>query len=143
MFYALDPVQGQGKELIKTKLASPKNLTWSISPDGLHIAIASRDQLREQIRILDVLGGRERDLQLPHGWDIWSASWAADGNALFAAAQSTDYLLARIELDGKSSVLLNTKRDHWLGSPIPSPDGHHLAFSQQTFEANAWLLENF
>jgi hypothetical protein len=26
---------------------------------------------------------------------------------------------------------------------LPSPDGHHLAFAQQTFETNAWLLEDF
>jgi Tol biopolymer transport system component len=67
----------------------------------------------------------------------------ADGNALFAsAAQSTEYLIVRIELDGKTHVLLNRGRNQWLGSLVPSPDGRYLAFRQQTFENNVWLLEN-
>jgi len=105
--------------------------------------MASRDQLREEIRILDLRNGMERNLQLPHGWRIWSLSWAADSNAMFAAAQLTDYFIVRIELDGKTRELLNRGRNQWLGYPRPSPDGRRLAFSQQTWEDNAWLLENF
>jgi hypothetical protein len=61
---------------------------------------------------------------------------------LFAAAQSTNYLLVRIEADGKTRALLDKGREHWLFAPISSPDGRHLAFSQQTFENNVWLLEH-
>jgi Tol biopolymer transport system component len=74
---------------------------------------------------------------------IWSINWTADGSALFAAAQSSEYVIARIELDGKTRVLLNRGRDQWLGYASPSPDGRHLAFTEQTFESNSWLLENF
>jgi eukaryotic-like serine/threonine-protein kinase len=143
IFYALDPVQGQGKDLARTRLANLADIDWSVSVDGLHIAIMSGDQLRGQIRILDVGKGTERNLQLPQGWKIWSLSWAADGSALFVAAQSMDYFLARVDLDGKTHVLLNRGRNQWLGMTRASPDGHRLAFSQQTFEFNAWLLENF
>jgi Tol biopolymer transport system component len=83
-------------------------------------------------------------LHLPHGWSLWSLHWTGDGNALFVTAtQSTNYLVARIDLDGKTQVLLDRGRNQWLSSPVPSPDGRQLAFSQQTFETNAWLLENF
>jgi serine/threonine protein kinase len=143
IFYGLDPVRGQGKELARTKLPKPADLNWSVSIDSRHISVTSQDQLREQIRILDVVKGTERNLQLPHGWFIWSLSWAPDGSALFVAAQSTEYFIARIDLDGKTRVLLNRGRNQWLGSTRVSPDGHRLAFSQQTFEENAWLLENF
>ena len=144
IFHALDPIQGEGRELGRTKLGKPEDFEWSVSPDGSRIAITSKDQLREQVRILDLGNNKkERNLQLPRGWRIWSTSWAADGNALFAAAQSTEYLIVRVELDGKTRVLLNRGRNQWLSDPRPSPDGRHLAFSQQTFESNAWLLENF
>jgi dipeptidyl aminopeptidase/acylaminoacyl peptidase len=144
IFYALDPVQGRGKELARTKLGSPTDLEWSVSPEGSRIAVASGGQLPEQIRIVDFRNGTERNLQLPHGWYIYTINWTAEGNALFATArQPTGYLIARIELDGKTRVLLNRSRSQWLDSPCPSPDGRHLAFSQQTFESNAWLLENF
>ena len=142
-FYSLDPVQGQGKQLATTKLAQPNDLGWSISPDGLRIAIQSRDKLREQVRIIDLAHGTEHDLHLPHEWFIWSLSWARDGTALFAAAQSTDYMIVRIDADGKIGVLLDKGRDYPFDSPVSSQDGRHLAFSQWTFERNIWLLENF
>lgn len=142
-FYVLDPVRGRGKELAKTLLGSPTGLVWSVSPEGSDIAVASREQLPAQVRILDFRNSTERNLPLPHGWRIFSLSWTADGNALVAAALSTGYFIARIELDGKSHVLLNRSRSQFLSSPIPSPDGRHLVFTQQTWESNAWLLENF
>jgi Tol biopolymer transport system component len=52
-------------------------------------------------------------------------------------------MIVRIEGDGKTRVLLNQGRDHWLANPVASPDGRHFAFSQQTFENNVWLLEDF
>ena len=144
IFYALDPVQGKGKELARTKLESPTDFDWRVSPEGLRIALASQEQLPEQERSIDYRDGTEHDLPLPHGWGIWDLSWTADGAALFAAAWSTaGYFIARIELNGKTRVLLNRSRNQWLGSPRPSPDGRHLAFTQQTWESNAWLLENF
>jgi Tol biopolymer transport system component len=144
IFYALDPVQGRGKELARTKLESPTYFDWSVSPEGLRIAVSRQDEHPEQIRILDLRNGTERNLQLPHGWSIWSLSWTADGKSLFAAAHlSTGYFIARIELDGKTRVLLDRGPNQSLDSLRPSPDGRHLAFSQRTWESNAWLLENF
>ena len=143
IFYALDPVQGRGKELARTRLGPPLAVDWKVSPEGPRIAIASLDQLREQVRIIDFRSGTERNLQLPHGWNIFSLSWTEDGNALFAAGMATEYFMARIELDGKTRVLLNRGRDQLLGSLCTSPDGRHLAFIQRAFQSNAWLLENF
>jgi serine/threonine protein kinase len=142
-FYTLDPTQGEGNEFAKTTLGAPEILEWSILSDGSKIAIASLDQLPERVRVLDSRSGTERDIQLPHGWKIWNLEWAADGTGLLAAVQTTGYFLARIELDGRTSVLLDRGRAQWLSYPQPSPDGHHLAFSQRTWESNVWLLENF
>jgi eukaryotic-like serine/threonine-protein kinase len=146
IFYALDPDRGQGKELARTKLALSESGWWSVSPDGLRIAISDKDQLPEQVRILDLRNGTERNLPLPRGWKLWQHNWAADSNALFAGAQfkSTGNMIIRIELDGKTRVLLDGGRSQWLGICCPSsPDGRHLAFSQWTDQSNAWLLENF
>ena len=142
-FYSLDPIQGQGKQVGTTKMSHPNDLNWSISADGSRIAITSGDQLRGQVRILNLADGAEHNLQLPAGWYVWSLTWTPDGKALFAAVQSTNYLVVRIEADGKTRVLLDKGREHWLFAPISSPDGRHLAFSQQTFENNVWLFEHF
>ena len=118
------------------------DLQWSISSDGSHIAIASRAQLREQIRILDLQNGTERNLSLPKEWSIYGFSWAADGKALFASVDLTEFLISRIDLDGNTHVLF--KRDvPWIGGPISSPDGRHLAYFLGTADDNYWLLENF
>ena len=144
IFYALDPAQGRGKDLARTELGMPAVLDWSISPDGSRVAIASRDQLREQVRILDLRKNTERNLQLPQGWFIFRLNWAANDNTLFAAAlHTTRFLIARIDLDGKTHVLLDRGRNQFPNAPCASPDGRHLAFGQQTWEDNAWLLENF
>ena len=141
IFYVLDPLQGLGKEVARTQGLTGDS---AISPEGTRIAAATGDRLGEQVRILDLRNGAERNLQLPQAWHIYSLWWAADGNAVFASvAQSTEFLIVRIELDGKTHVLLSGGRNQFLGSPVPSPDGSYLAFCQQTFEGNIWLLENF
>jgi hypothetical protein len=114
-----------------------------MSPDGSHIAIASETQLREQIRILDLQNGPERNFSLPKGWSIYGFSWAADGKALFASVPiSTEFLISRIDLDGNTHVLFK-QLAAWIGSPIASPDGKHLAYFQGIVDDNYWLLENF
>jgi hypothetical protein len=40
-------------------------------------------------------------------------------------------------------MLLDRGRNQWLASALPSPDGRYLAFSQQTFDYNVWLVKNF
>jgi Tol biopolymer transport system component len=145
VFYSVDLFHGLGHEVAVTRLSTENDLNWSLSPDGSRVAITSKVQLREKIRILDLRTGVERDFQLPHGWYIWNHSWAADGNRLLAAAQSNSigYFVATIELDGKTHILFDRGRNQWIAAAIPSPDGHHLAIGQRTWETNAWLLENF
>ena len=145
IFNALNPLKGLERELIRTKLKQPNDLNWCVSSDGSGLAIASFDQLRGQILLIDLQKKSQRILPIPSGWQIWSLSWRADAKALYAAAQSqsTGYFLVRIEVNGKTSVLLNRGRSQWLSTPVPSPNGRHLAFTQQTFETNAWLVENF
>ena len=143
LFFTLDPAQGPGTEIAETKLDAPGMLEWSISPDGSRIAVANKDQLHEQIRVLDARNGTESNIQLPHGWKVWNLNWTSDGSAILAAVQTTGYFIARIELDGKTHVLVDRGRAQWLSYPCPSPAGRYLAFSQRTFESNVWLLENF
>ncbi len=144
ILYAFDPAQGRGKEMARTRLArSGYFLDWKVSPDGSRIAVSDGETLRGQVRIIDLRAGTERNLQIPGGWFILSLGWAADGTALFAGVQSTEYFIGRIELDGKAQVLLSRGRDQVLSSLRTSPDGKHLAFTQESSLDNAYLLENF
>jgi Tol biopolymer transport system component/predicted Ser/Thr protein kinase len=144
IFYALSPAEGKGKELARTKLGTVTGLDWMISPDGSRIAI-QYDAMRRQVRVLDVRSGTQHDLTLPQGWTLWGVNWAPGGDALLMSAQSrsTGYMIARMELDGKTQVLLNRGRNQWLWYLRLSRDGRHLAFSAKTWEGNVWMLENF
>jgi len=145
IFHELDPIHGLGKELARTKIGLAEGVSWAVSPEGLRIAIMGWSKLRGQVRIFDLRNGSERNLQFPGDWKFWDVSWAADGNSLFAAvsSKSTGYFIARIEPDGKTHMLINEGRNHWISYPCPSPDGRYLGFGEQTFEDNAWMLENF
>lgn len=145
IFYALDPLHGQGKEVVRTKLGQTRDLLRSISPDGSRIAIATWAQLRNHILVLDLRNGTERNLELSHNWAVKALCWAADGNAMFAYVESSSQnLITRIDLDGKTSILLDGKT--WGIDPLSlsaSPDGRHLAFYRGNIDSNVWLLENF
>ena len=118
--------------------------TLAISPDASRIAIESYDQLKGQVRILDLHNGTESNLSLPNGWlRVWSLGWAPDNKALLVSGCADECSLARVGLDGKSSVLLHGGRNQNFYDPVSSPDGHNLAFGQQVWNANVWLLENF
>jgi serine/threonine protein kinase/Tol biopolymer transport system component len=134
VFYALDPQQGLGKQL--TSVHGPAG-EWGISPDGTRIAVDTT----ENIRLIDFRTGAQR--YFPSTGGVWSLVWTPDGKALIVTLQRGEYLIARIDLDGKTRILLNRGRNQWIGNASVSPDGRYLAFSQQSWDTNAWLLENF
>jgi serine/threonine protein kinase/Tol biopolymer transport system component len=142
-FYEFDPVKGQGKELARTHLEQPKSLAWSISPSGSQIAMTSRDSLKEQIRVVDLRGGGEKNIPLPKGSLVWDTCWTSDGVAILLSGFTTGTEIARIELDGKTTVLLHGSKSKSFFRPLESPDGHYLAYGQQEWNTNVWLLENF
>ena len=145
IFYLFDPLKGKGQELARTKLPQPQgDFDWALSSDGLRVVLFSPSLLKGQVRVLDLQKGSEQAVKLPADWSVWSIEWAGDGSGFLLAAQSTaGYFLAHLGLDGKSSVLLDRGRNQWLGRLAISPDGKHLAFAQQSFQTNVWLLENF
>jgi eukaryotic-like serine/threonine-protein kinase len=142
-FYQFDPVKGQGKELARTHLEKPKNVAWSISPSGSQIAMASRDSLNGQIRVVDLHVGGEKNIPLPKGWVAVDTCWTSDGVAILLSGFITNTVIARIELDGKTTVVLRGGKGQYFSSPLESPDGRYLAYSEQGWNSNAWLLENF
>ena len=142
-FYEFDPVKGQGKELARTHLEKPKNMAWSISPSGSQIAMASRDSLKGQIRVVDLHEGGEKNIPLPKGWVVFDTCWTSDGVAILLSRFTTDTAIARIELDGKTTVLRQGGKGQFFYSPLESPDGRYLAYGEQGWNSNVWLLENF
>jgi len=144
VFYNLDPVRGLGQQVAAISKSSVNQPEWSISPDGSRVAVTDSRTLAGQVRILDLTDSTDRVISLVPHWKIWSVNWAADGNSLFAPAhQGPDFVILQIDLNGKAHIVTNQGKDHRPDFLRPSPDGRRLAFSQLTWESNAWLLENF
>jgi Tol biopolymer transport system component len=118
--------------------------SWSISPDGSWVAVTDLGILDGQVRILNLTNSVEHVVSLVSQGRVREVNWAADGKSLFGAGGlGTDAVILQIDLNGTTQVVINRGKDHRLFAPRPSPDGRHLAFSQVTWESNAWLLENF
>jgi len=143
IFYELDPLRGLGKELRRFGLASPHSM--SVSPDGVKVAIhQASGSSNGRAVVLDLSNGKEQNVPTPRNWDIISTfSWAPDGKGLYVAVKDQGFLIVRLALDGTHRVLLDRGRDYLLDLPVSSRDGLHLAFSQNAWEDNAWMLENF
>lgn len=143
IFFSLDPTQGQGKELTRTKIGEPGVwMSWALSKDGKSVAVTGCDELRDKVRVIDLESGKQRELPIP-SFILGGLSWSPDGEALYGASQSVGrhFHLLRVELTGKSQTLFS--RDDFMAGPVVSPDGRSIAVGQQSQEANLYSLENF
>jgi Tol biopolymer transport system component len=140
-FYQLDPIRGIGKQVGAFKAGGGY---WAMSPDGSWIAVSHSPALPRQMLLMKLGDSTQRIVGLSPAWDVREIAWAADGHSVFAfGVRALNEFILRIDLHGTVHVVLDMGKDHALYSPQLSPDGRYLAFGQQTWESNAWLLENF
>jgi Tol biopolymer transport system component len=145
-FYALDPVNGRGRELARTEVA-PGITEMDLSPDGSRIALSIWEMERGRIRILDLAGKTARDLEVQGQHGLLCLAWSADGRGFFVRSfghvDSSERRLLYVGLDGAVRVL---RRTITTTGPVllrPSPDGRYLAWAENMWDSNAWMLENF
>jgi eukaryotic-like serine/threonine-protein kinase len=141
VFYQLDPQKGQGPEVARTDVGNPGQfLVWNLSHDGTQIAVSGSSKLEGRVRILNLISHTQHDISTP--WIVVGLCWSADGKMLYATAQGDEFILGWVSLDGKSKVLAH-KEPPWYISPVASPDGRTLAYTEQFGESDKVLLEHF
>ena len=70
-------------------------------------------------------------------------AWSTDGKGFFVISRlKGSFNLLHVTLAGKVNLLRSGHR-RWMTSPMPSPDGKHLAFQSHTWDSNVWMLEGF
>jgi eukaryotic-like serine/threonine-protein kinase len=144
VFYRLDPVHGLEQQAGAIGTGPASDPSWSIAPDGSRLAVTDSRRVAGKVHIIDLANSKDHLIVLVPSWYVWDVTWAADGNSLLAAGSNApNFFVLQIELSGQTHVLINQGKDHLIQLLRPSPDGRHLAFSQLTWESNAWLLENF
>jgi serine/threonine protein kinase/WD40 repeat protein len=149
IFYSLDALNGQGKELARTAVADAGMwLSWALTPDGRKLAVTGAtvwgtSQTANNVRVIDLQTGTQRDITAP-SFILGGISWSRDATVLYGAAQTGhNFYLLSLDLSGKSRMLLTRPAGQTIYDPRVSPDGLSLAYSQQLMESNAYLLENF
>jgi len=115
---------------------------WALSPDGSLRAMVLYGS-KGPIRFRSTLNGRTRELTIK-GWDeLDSIDWSADGKAVFVSwHHESESALLRVALNGTVSVIFRSAGQQVIG-PIPSPDGHYVAFAGLGTASNVWMVENF
>ncbi|MGH9469222.1 MAG: winged helix-turn-helix domain-containing protein [Terriglobia bacterium] len=153
VFRAFDPAKGfeQGRrDLIQLDFDPKSPVDWCLSPDGSRLAWIRFNPEHARIHVLSLArppsntgaAKAEPDVVL-NGWsDLHSIRWAADGKGWFLTTQSgAQWALIYASTAGRSRVLLRALSEFtpWA---VPSPDGRHLAFFQESSSSNVWALEN-
>ena len=144
-FSSVDPVRGRLEELAKIDNPGPgpSDMQWSLSPDGRLIAMV--EKLSDSVRVLDL---RSKQVEVIHPTPpqtgLQMPAWSADGKRLFLTGFPPDEKGRLVEMDmrGQAHVLVENPYG-WIGSPLPSPDGKHVAYLRAFLESNVTLLEHF
>jgi Tol biopolymer transport system component len=145
IIYALDPLKGKGPEILRIPVkADVEEPNLDLSPDGNSIAFISLSTLAGQIRVISLLDGSERDVEV-RGWNSLNhIDWVADGKGWYVSSEmALATTLLYVDLGGNSTILLREPGFFTETWGIPSPDGKHLAFLHSVSGNNAWMLESF
>lgn len=152
VFRAFDPLKGfELPSRVITRAAPSGAFDWAISPDGSSLAWIERDPRHAIIHVVPLArsngggltAGKARDVAV-QGWaQLHFITWAPGGKGWFLVSSSeAGWSLLHVEPDGLPHAMLTVASD-WPPDVYPSPDGRHIAFSEQSFGSNVWMLEHF
>jgi DNA-binding winged helix-turn-helix (wHTH) protein/Tol biopolymer transport system component len=145
IIYALDVIKGKGPELVRIPVNTDVELPHlDLSPDGKSIAFVSLNTLPGRIRVISLLDGSQREVEVK-GWNSLNhINWAADGRGFYVSSEmAVATTLLYVDLKGDATILVREPGLFTETWGIPSPDGKHLAIMKYNYGNNAWMLEGF
>jgi len=145
IIYVLDPIQGRGPELVRIPVDTNVELPHlDLSPDGKSIAYVSLNTLPGRIRVISLLDGSQREVEVK-GWNSLNhINWAVDGKGFYVSSEmAVATTLLYVDLNGDATILVREPGLFTETWGIPSPDGKHLAIMKYNYGNNAWMLEGF
>jgi eukaryotic-like serine/threonine-protein kinase len=114
---------------------------FTLSPDGATVVAASAGSTLTVIRVAD---GSSREFSVTPATDrVEALDFTPDGRGVIFTGIGVDgqnYGLAHVDLSGHGELLLGAY-NAWIAFPAVSPDGRSVAFQEQIFDSDVWLLE--
>jgi DNA-binding winged helix-turn-helix (wHTH) protein/WD40 repeat protein len=135
-FYPLEPVGGKGDRLLGKRVIAAGASSWDVSPDGSRVALVDSSK---KVQILSDGSWHEVPLEEGYGAPV-AIAWTADGKGFLISSANADLLY--VTTAGKMRILTHNDSSQDLERLVPSPDGRRLAFQVQTYDFNAWMVEN-
>jgi DNA-binding winged helix-turn-helix (wHTH) protein/Tol biopolymer transport system component len=123
---------------------TPHDLNWSLSPDGLQLALISVGSV-PGVTFMTVNDKSTHEVPLA-GWaSLQGVDWLADGKGVMLAAttQNETPVILAITAKGDRRSLLEGGRSERYWWALPSPDGRYAAVEKPTGENNVWMIDNF
>ncbi len=123
---------------------------WVLAPDGLRLAWIKWDPAEAHIHVLSLSGGAdgliqargEREVTVEGASHFHTLTWSADGKGWYVTTQlPASWALLYVDPQGRSTVLL-TLSNPFSPDVFLSPDGHHIAFTEENLSSNLWLLKS-
>jgi hypothetical protein len=104
----------------------------------------SLNTLPGRIRVISLLDGSQREVEVK-GWNSLNhINWAADGRGFYVSSEmAVATTLLYVDLKGDATILVREPGLFTETWGIPSPDGKHLAIMKYNYGNNAWMLEGF
>jgi DNA-binding winged helix-turn-helix (wHTH) protein/Tol biopolymer transport system component len=139
-FFWFDPTNGKTQEFMTFPVKDFPN--WSLSPDGMQLAMASMGS--SKVTVVEVNDKSTREIELKQWPHVSAIDWAADGKSLFVRAVSLDGAPVLLDVGpGGNHVVFEGNKQTQLWWIIPSPDGRFAALEEVAGENNVWMVENF
>jgi dipeptidyl aminopeptidase/acylaminoacyl peptidase len=116
-------------------------LVFAVSPDGASVLATNEGTTLTSIRVAD---GSSREFStVPAATQIEAFDFLPDGRGLVFTGLGVDgatYGMAHVDLAGRGETLL-TAPNVWMVYPAVSPDGKAVAFQEQVYDDDVWMLE--
>jgi WD40 repeat protein len=110
----------------------------ALSPDGRRLAVTDG---RNPLGIYETSSFKET-AKIDTPFLAQQVAWVSDRELVVVGMGAAPaYKLIRVSLNAQEQVTLFETGDGWIGNPVVSPDGKHVAFTQENFTENLWLLE--
>jgi Tol biopolymer transport system component len=132
-------------EILRVPLSAALQISWALAPDGSHLAWIVSDARDATIHVVSLPqsgSSREAQVVLKDASHLHALNWSPEGGGWFVTTRLPASWEILHATEARTEVLWRGQGEY-SPEPWPSPDGRHLAFSQEEQDSNVWMMEDY